>query len=89
VENPAFAAAIAGASVINVSWDQAKDYVAWLLRVTGKKYRLLSEAEWEYAARGVRALLHLSYSCAPPVLMAALVSHGQQRSSPCRFGETE
>ncbi|MBM3524418.1 MAG: formylglycine-generating enzyme family protein, partial [Alphaproteobacteria bacterium] len=38
--------------VINVSWDDAKSYVAWLSQVTGKQYRLLSEAEWEYAARG-------------------------------------
>jgi formylglycine-generating enzyme required for sulfatase activity len=37
--------------VINVSWDDAQEYVAWLSRVTGKEYRLLSEAEWEYAAR--------------------------------------
>jgi formylglycine-generating enzyme required for sulfatase activity len=37
--------------VINVSWDDATRYVAWLARITGKKYRLLSEAEWEYAAR--------------------------------------
>jgi formylglycine-generating enzyme required for sulfatase activity len=37
--------------VISVSWDEAKGYVAWLSRVTGKHYRLLSEAEWEYAAR--------------------------------------
>jgi formylglycine-generating enzyme required for sulfatase activity len=37
--------------VINVSWDDAKLYVAWLSRVTGKEYRLLSEAEWEYATR--------------------------------------
>jgi formylglycine-generating enzyme required for sulfatase activity len=37
--------------VINVSWDQAKAYVEWLARMTGKPYRLLSEAEWEYAAR--------------------------------------
>jgi len=37
--------------VINVSWDDAKQYVAWLSRITGKKYRLLTEAEWEYAAR--------------------------------------
>jgi formylglycine-generating enzyme required for sulfatase activity len=36
---------------INVSWDDAKTYVAWLSRITGKPYRLLSEAEWEYAAR--------------------------------------
>ena len=40
--------------LINVSWDQAKAYVAWLSRMTGNKpYRLLTEAEWEYAARGV------------------------------------
>ena len=37
--------------VINVSWDEAKRYVAWLSLMTGKPYRLLSEAEWEYAAR--------------------------------------
>ena len=37
--------------VINVSWDDAKEYLAWLSRTTGKTYRLLTEAEWEYAAR--------------------------------------
>ena len=37
--------------VINVSWDDARDYVEWLSRHTGKTYRLLTEAEWEYAAR--------------------------------------
>jgi formylglycine-generating enzyme required for sulfatase activity len=37
--------------VIDVSWDNAKAYVAWLAAKTGKPYRLLSEAEWEYAAR--------------------------------------
>ncbi len=37
--------------VINVSWDDAQEYVAWLSRKTGRAYRLLSEAEWEYVAR--------------------------------------
>ena len=37
--------------VINVSWDDAQEYVAWLSRETGKAYRLLSEAEWEYVSR--------------------------------------
>ena len=37
--------------VINVSWDDAQQYVAWLSKMTGRPYRLLSEAEWEYAAR--------------------------------------
>jgi formylglycine-generating enzyme required for sulfatase activity len=37
--------------VINVSWEGANRYVAWLSSTTGKHYRLLSEAEYEYAAR--------------------------------------
>jgi formylglycine-generating enzyme required for sulfatase activity/uncharacterized caspase-like protein len=38
--------------VINVSWDDAtKEFLPWLSRTTGKTYRLLTEAEWEYAAR--------------------------------------
>jgi formylglycine-generating enzyme required for sulfatase activity len=37
--------------VIYVSWDDAQQYVAWLSQMTGKPYRLLSDAEFEYAAR--------------------------------------
>jgi formylglycine-generating enzyme required for sulfatase activity len=37
--------------VINVSWDDAKAYVAWLSNKIGKTYRLLSEAEREYVTR--------------------------------------
>jgi serine/threonine-protein kinase PpkA len=37
--------------VINVHWDDAQQYVKWLSGKTGQPYRLLSEAEWEYAAR--------------------------------------
>ncbi len=37
--------------VINVSWQDAQAYVRWLGEMTGQPYRLLSEAEWEYAAR--------------------------------------
>jgi len=38
--------------VVNVNWNNAKAYAAWLSKKTGKRYRLLSESEWEYAARG-------------------------------------
>jgi formylglycine-generating enzyme required for sulfatase activity len=37
--------------VVNVSWNDAKAYVKWLSAKTGATYRLLSESEWEYAAR--------------------------------------
>jgi formylglycine-generating enzyme required for sulfatase activity len=37
--------------VINVNWDDAQAYIAWLTRKTGKPYRLLSEAEREYVTR--------------------------------------
>jgi formylglycine-generating enzyme required for sulfatase activity/serine/threonine protein phosphatase PrpC len=37
--------------VVNVTWDDALAYTRWLSKQTGKRYRLLSEAEWEYVAR--------------------------------------
>jgi formylglycine-generating enzyme required for sulfatase activity len=36
---------------VGVSWDAAVAYTEWLAELTGKPYRLLSETEWEYAAR--------------------------------------
>ena len=37
--------------VIDVSWEDAQEYVGWLSGQTGQSYRLLSESEWEYVAR--------------------------------------
>ncbi|MBO0710932.1 MAG: formylglycine-generating enzyme family protein [Acetobacteraceae bacterium] len=40
------------APISNVSWGDAEQFVAWLSQTSGRHYRLPSEAEWEYAARG-------------------------------------
>lgn len=44
--------------VINVTWNDAQRYAAWLSKMTGKSYRLLSEAEYEYATRAGTTDLH-------------------------------
>ena len=54
-----------------VNWDDAKAYVSWLSDKTGKQYRLLSESEWEYAARSRSATKY---------------SFGDSESSLCRHG---
>jgi formylglycine-generating enzyme required for sulfatase activity len=52
--------------VMNVSWRDATAYVDWLRNKTGKPYRLLSEAEWEYAARaGTTTIFYFGNEISP------------------------
>ena len=69
--------------VINVSWDDAQRYVAWLSRITGQPYRLLTEAEWEYAARAGdrrRAIPGVTRSARAMPTAPAAAAMGQQGS---------
>ena len=49
--NPGFSQS-EGHPVVCVNWEDARAYVDWLSAETGSEYRLLSESEWEYVARG-------------------------------------
>ena len=60
-----------GRHPIYVSWGHAQEYVRWLSSETGSEYRLLSESEWEYAARaGTSTAYHF----------------GNDESALCRYG---
>jgi formylglycine-generating enzyme required for sulfatase activity len=65
--------------VVCVTWQDAQDYAHWLSAQTRHKYRLLSEAEWEYAARG-------GTSTAYPWGMSATHEHANYGADECCSG---
>lgn len=67
--------------VINVAWNDTQAYTAWLSRQTGQRYRLPSEAEWEYVARAGTSTRY-SVGDAITVDDANFKDNGQNRSVP-------
>ena len=67
-----------GMPAINVTWQQANAYVKWLSQKTGYRYRLLSEAEWEYVAQADTAKRSLKRLAINP--SQANIDFGDKRS---------
>lgn len=65
--------------VINVSWYAAQEFVLRLREKTGRKFRLPSEAEWEYAARGGADAPEYRYSGSNQISLVAV--HGDTNPS--------
>ena len=76
--------------VINVSWDNAQRYVTRLSKITGKTYRLLTEAEYKYAARAHKRTAYPWETTSVMIMPIALAaeaggtSHKPLRSAPSR-----
>jgi len=72
--------------VHNLSWEDIGQYMVWLTTTTGHAYRLPSEAEWEYAARGRHhhALLVGRLRSACPWRIASIVAAPRTRTARCR-----
>ncbi|HET7591476.1 MAG TPA: SUMF1/EgtB/PvdO family nonheme iron enzyme [Rhodanobacteraceae bacterium] len=64
--------------VVNVSWNDAHAYAAWLSRHTGKQYRLPTEAEYEYAERAGSTTLYWWGDVTPKVLVENLTGSGDR-----------
>jgi formylglycine-generating enzyme required for sulfatase activity len=66
--------------VVDVNWNDAQQYVRWLSQRTGRRYRLLTEAEWEYAARS---------GTTTPYAFGATISPSQANHGESRLSRTQ
>ena len=73
--------------VVAVTWFQAIDYCEWLSRMTGRHYRLPTEAEWERAARGGVEGQQFSWGNDPPESRAGYASRWKAGPEPVAQSE--
>ena len=71
--------------VVHVSWTDAQAYVAWLSEATGKRYRLPSEAEFEYAVRAGTETRYWWGDGAPPRAIGNFTGGGDESPSRRRW----
>lgn len=73
--------------VDNVSWDDCQEFISKLNRLSGKRFRMLSEAEWEYAARGGSQSRGYKYSGSNNIDDVAWYSHNRGENSTHPVGQ--
>ena len=73
--------------VLNVSWNDAAEYVAWLSQRTGKRYRLPSEAEFEYALRAGSQSRFWWGDGDPPKVLANVTGDGDRSPTKRSWGK--
>ena len=74
--------------VLNVSWNDASEYSAWLSQRTGKRYRLPSEAEFEYALRANSTTRYWWGDGDPPRVLANFTGDGDRSPSKRSWGRS-
>ena len=73
--------------VVAVSWHDATGYCEWLSRITGRIFRLPTEAEWERAARGGREGALFPWGDTAPQFLSGYAKRWQAGPEPVRSGE--
>jgi formylglycine-generating enzyme required for sulfatase activity len=74
--------------VVNISWNDAEAYADWLSQRTGKRYRLPSEAEFEYALRGGTSSRYWWGNAAPKSKVENLTGSGDRSRSGRRWSHS-
>ena len=87
-ENPSYFAEGGDYPVENISWGEVQEFLAKLNELTGENYRLPTEAEWEYAARGGKYSESYRYSGSDNVDEVAWYS-ADNLTQPSQVGQKE